>query len=57
MEDSKNEVIDWLKHHSLSDMKSLAREMSDSGEDISDLIEIINEFESIASTEGVAIAQ
>jgi hypothetical protein len=56
MDEINNEVVDWLKNHSLKDMKDLAQEMSTEGEDVSDLVDVINELEEISRTEGIEIA-
>lgn len=54
---SKNEMVDWLKHHTLQDMKSLAQEMADEGRDVRDLVEVIKELEVISTTEGIKLKQ
>lgn len=50
-------IVDWLKHHTLDDMRDLARELAENGENVSDIVDVINELEEISEHEGVALEQ
>jgi hypothetical protein len=38
---------DWLSHHTLKDIRDLARELSSRGEDVTDLVGAVNELEAL----------
>jgi hypothetical protein len=50
-------VVYWLQHHTLEDMKDIARELAAKGEDVTDIVDVIKELEEISTTEGVEVAQ
>jgi hypothetical protein len=38
---------DWLSHHTLKDIRDLARELSSRGEDVTELVGAVNELEAL----------
>lgn len=42
---------EWLEHHDMEDMKELTCEMYSDGEDVSELVEVVNKLEEIAEHE------
>ena len=38
---------DWLSHHTLKDIRELARELSSRGEDVTELVGAVNELEAL----------
>ncbi len=50
-------VIDWLQHHTLEDMRDIARELASKGEDVSEIVDVIRQLEDISAIEGVELAQ
>ncbi len=42
---------EWLEHHTLEDLKELACEMYTDGEDVSELVKIVNKLEQIEEQE------
>ncbi len=38
---------DWLSTHTLEDVRDLARELSAQGEDVSELVEAVNELQEV----------
>ncbi len=38
---------DWLQTHTLQDIRELAQELSDNGEDVSELVQAVNELEQL----------
>ncbi|MDO9538028.1 MAG: hypothetical protein Q7J68_06890 [Thermoplasmata archaeon] len=40
-----NEMIDWMKYHSVQDLRDLAFEMYNRGEDISEMVQMIHEMD------------
>ncbi len=38
---------EWLRSHTLQDIRELAQELSDNGEDVSELVQAVNELEQI----------
>ncbi len=38
---------EWLRSHTLQDIRELAQELSDNGEDVSELVEAVNELEQV----------
>jgi len=43
-----SEMIDWMKYHSIQDLRDLAFEMYNMGEDISEMVELIHEMDGMA---------
>ncbi len=46
-----SDTIDWLEHHTMEDMKELTCEMYSDGEDVSEMVEVVNKLEEIAEKE------
>jgi hypothetical protein len=42
---------EWLEHHTIEDLKELACEMYSDGEDVSELVEVVNKLEQIEEHE------
>lgn len=42
---------EWLEHHTIEDLKELACEMYSDGEDVSELVEVVNKLEEIEEQE------
>jgi len=38
---------EWLSHHTLRDIRDLARELSSQGEDVTELVGAVNELEAL----------
>jgi len=49
-QDSGNE---WLSTHTLRDVRELAQELSDQGEDVSELVRAVNELEELLAETNV----
>lgn len=45
------DIMDWLEHHTMEDMKELTCEMYSDGEDVSEMVEVVNKLEEIAEKE------
>ncbi|MEE9223326.1 MAG: hypothetical protein V3U51_01055 [Thermoplasmata archaeon] len=45
------DTMDWLEHHTMEDMKELTCEMYSDGEDVSEMVEVVNKLEEIAEKE------
>jgi len=43
----KDLANEWLSHHTLRDIRDLARELSSQGEDVTDLVGAVNELEAL----------
>lgn len=56
MDETEN-VIYWLQHHTLEDMRDIARELASKGEDVTEIVDVIRELESISTVEGIETAQ
>jgi hypothetical protein len=50
-------VIYWLQHHTLEDMRDIARELASKGEDVTEIVDVIRQLEDISAIEGVEVAQ
>lgn len=50
-------IIDWLQHHTLEDMRDIARELASKGEDVTEIVDVIRQLEDISAMEGVEVAQ
>ncbi len=44
-----SEMTDWMKYHTIQDLRDLAFEMYNRGEDISEMVELIHEMDSMAN--------
>ena len=42
------DMIDWMKYYTVQDLRDLAFEMYNRGEDISEMVELIHEMDSMA---------
>jgi uncharacterized protein YfkK (UPF0435 family) len=51
------DIIDWLQHHTLEDMRDIARELASKGEDVTEIVDVIKQLEDISAMEGVGVAQ
>ena len=40
-------AVKWMKTHTIEDMKALVCELSEEGKDVSEMVEVVNELESI----------
>lgn len=47
---SVEEAVDWMKHHTIDDAKDLVCEISDEGEDVQDMVEVVRELEEMANS-------
>lgn len=45
------ETKDWLEYHTMEDLKKLACEMYSDGEDVSELVDVVNTLEEIEEKE------
>jgi len=43
-----NDMQDWMKYHSVQDLRDLVFELYNRGEDISEMVELIHEMDSMA---------
>lgn len=46
-ESPEESANDWLNTHTLQDIRELAQELSDSGEDVTELVSAVNELEDL----------
>ena len=44
---------EWLQTHTLQDIRELAQELSDNGEDVADLVQAVNELEQLLADANV----
>jgi hypothetical protein len=51
------DIIDWLQHHTLEDMRDIARELASKGEDVTEIVDVIRQLEDISAIEGIELAQ
>jgi hypothetical protein len=42
------DMEDWLKYHTLQDLRDIAFEMYNRGEDISEVVQLVHEYDEIA---------
>lgn len=47
----RQETREWLNAHTLADVRSIAHDLENQGEDVSDLIDAINELDAIVNTD------
>lgn len=45
----RKETREWLAAHTLEDVKGIARELENAGEDVGELVEAINELEALVN--------
>ncbi len=46
----RKETREWLATHTLEDVRTIARDLENAGEDVSDLVDAINELEALVNT-------
>ena len=46
----RKETREWLAAHTLEDVRGVARELENAGEDVSELVDAINELEALVNT-------
>jgi hypothetical protein len=46
-----HDTMDWLEHHTMEDMKELTCEMYSDGEDVSEMVDVVNKLEEMAEKE------
>ncbi len=46
----RKETREWLASHTLEDVRGVARELENAGEDVSELVDAINELEALVNT-------
>ena len=49
----KDLANEWLSHHTLKDIRELARELSSRGEDVTELVGAVNELEALLAETNV----
>ncbi len=45
----RTETRDWLAEHTLKDVRGIARDLENAGEDVSDLVDAINELDALVN--------
>ncbi len=45
----RKETREWLAAHTLEDVRGIARDLENAGEDVSDLVDAINELEDLVN--------
>ncbi len=45
----RKETREWLAEHTLTDVRNIARDLENAGEDVSDLVEAINELDALVN--------
>jgi hypothetical protein len=48
----RKETREWLATHTLEDVRTIARDLENAGEDVSDLVDAINELETLVQEDG-----
>ncbi len=46
----RKETREWLAVHTLEDVRGIARDLENAGEDVSELVDAINELEALVNT-------
>ncbi len=46
----RKETREWLAAHTLEDVRGIARDLENAGEDVSELVDAINELEALVHT-------
>ncbi len=46
----RKETREWLAAHTLEDVKGIARDLENAGEDVGELVDAINELEALVNT-------
>lgn len=47
----RKETREWLAAHTIQDVRGIAKDLENAGEDVSDLVEAINELEEIVNAD------
>ena len=55
-ESPEDDTNEWLSTHTLQDIRELAQELSDQGEDVSELVDAVNELEEVLEGASVETA-
>jgi hypothetical protein len=45
----RKETAEWLEAHTLADVRGIARDLENSGEDVRELVEAINELDALVN--------
>ncbi len=45
----RRETAEWLEEHTLADVRTIARELENAGEDASELVDAINELDALVN--------
>lgn len=45
----RRETRDWLAEHTLADVRGIARDLENAGEDVSELVDAINELDALVN--------
>lgn len=46
----RKQTREWLAAHTLEDVRGIARDLENAGEDVSELVDAINELEALVNT-------
>lgn len=47
----RRETREWLNTHTIADVRAVARDLENAGEDVSDLVDAINDLEALVNTD------
>lgn len=50
----RKETREWLSEHTLTDVRGIARDLENAGEDVSELVEAINELDALVNESTIA---
>lgn len=53
----RKETRDWLTNHTLREVRGIARDLENAGEDVSDLVDAINELDAIVNESTARLRQ
>ena len=45
----RRETAEWLEQHTLADVRGIARDLENAGEDVSELVDAINELDALVN--------
>ena len=45
----RRETAEWLEQHTIADVRGIARDLENAGEDVSELVDAINELDALVS--------
>ncbi len=45
----RRETAEWLEQHTIADVRSIARDLENAGEDVSELVDAINELDALVN--------